>query len=121
MRFLPILESLVTDPQFLSDAMKTSAAVQQEFDGLFFKRSVIPTPDLGFFHYSVLSYLAQPSVHTNRATPNSGFAGTLFSLNIDGTGFSVVHQFTGSDGYGPMARLVLSSNMLYGTTHGGGI
>jgi len=52
---------------------------------------------------------------------NSGFAGTLFSLNIDGTGFSVVHQFTGSDGYGPMAGLVLSSNMLYGTTHGGGI
>jgi uncharacterized repeat protein (TIGR03803 family) len=47
--------------------------------------------------------------------------GTVFSVRIDGTGFTTVHSFTGgSEGANPSAALVLSGNTLYGTTlHGG--
>jgi uncharacterized repeat protein (TIGR03803 family) len=51
----------------------------------------------------------------------AGGYGTVFSLNPDGTGFTLLHDFTGgSDGNGPAAGLVLSSNTLYGTTINGG-
>ena len=48
-------------------------------------------------------------------------AGTVFSVNTNGTGFTVLHSFTSfNDGGRPCAGLVLSSNTLYGTTQGGG-
>ncbi len=41
--------------------------------------------------------------------------GTIFSINTDGTGFTVLHSFTGgSDGALPDADLVLCGNTLYG-------
>jgi uncharacterized repeat protein (TIGR03803 family) len=55
--------------------------------------------------------------------------GTLFALNIDGTGFTVLHSFAGfdsvlggpnSDGANPFGRLTLSGNTLFGTTAYGG-
>lgn len=46
--------------------------------------------------------------------------GTVFRLNIDGTGFRVLQEFTGGDGAQPLADLVLSSGVLYGTTSSGG-
>jgi uncharacterized repeat protein (TIGR03803 family) len=46
--------------------------------------------------------------------------GTVFALNTDGTGFTVLHSFRGPDGIEPYAGLILSSNTLYGTTYGGG-
>jgi len=58
--------------------------------------------------------------------------GTVFAVNIDGTGFTNLHSFStgvvvppdddviNSDGVYPYARLVLSGNTLYGTTDGGG-
>jgi len=47
--------------------------------------------------------------------------GTVFALNIDGTGFTNLYSFTGgSDGAYPNAGLVLSGNTLYGTADGGG-
>jgi uncharacterized repeat protein (TIGR03803 family) len=47
-------------------------------------------------------------------------AGTVFSLNIDGTGFTNLYNFTaGSDGAFP-ASLILAGNRLYGTALGGG-
>jgi uncharacterized repeat protein (TIGR03803 family) len=43
--------------------------------------------------------------------------GTLFSVNTDGTGFTVLHQFNGkTDGGMPLAGLLLSGNTLYGVT-----
>jgi uncharacterized repeat protein (TIGR03803 family) len=46
--------------------------------------------------------------------------GTVFALNTDGTGFTVLHTFNpGMDGYGPQARLILSGKTLYGTTSAG--
>ncbi len=59
---------------------------------------------------------------------NSG-NGTLFKVNIDGTGFTNLHSFTAldagtattnRDGANPQAGLVLSGNTLYGTAYNGG-
>jgi uncharacterized repeat protein (TIGR03803 family) len=45
----------------------------------------------------------------------------VFAVNADGTGFTILHSFTGgSDGANPWAGLVLSGNTLYGTTYLGG-
>ncbi len=54
--------------------------------------------------------------------------GTVFSVNLDSTGFTVRHffsatsgaSFTNSDGSNPEGGLLLSSNTLYGTAIGGG-
>jgi uncharacterized repeat protein (TIGR03803 family) len=46
--------------------------------------------------------------------------GTVFALNTDGTGFTNLHSFNGSDGANPQAGLVPSSNTLYGTAYQGG-
>ncbi len=58
------------------------------------------------------------------AAQNGGDAdgdGTVFAVNTDGTGFNILHSFTGgSDGSDPVGRLVLSGNTLYGTADYGG-
>jgi uncharacterized repeat protein (TIGR03803 family) len=47
--------------------------------------------------------------------------GTLFAINTNGTGFAVLHQFSGGeDGSVPMGGLILSGSTLYGTANGGG-
>jgi uncharacterized repeat protein (TIGR03803 family) len=53
--------------------------------------------------------------------------GTVFRVNTDGTGFTVLHSFTAldyaiynSDGSEPRQALILSSNNLYGTANEGG-
>jgi uncharacterized repeat protein (TIGR03803 family) len=46
--------------------------------------------------------------------------GTVFALKTDGTGFTNLHNFLGSDGANPQGPLVLLSNTLYGTTAYGG-
>jgi uncharacterized repeat protein (TIGR03803 family) len=46
--------------------------------------------------------------------------GTVFSLGTNGTGFTILHSFTNSDGTDPLAGLVLSGNTLFGTASGGG-
>jgi uncharacterized repeat protein (TIGR03803 family) len=59
------------------------------------------------------------------------FNGTVFAVNIDGTGFTNLHKFTlttgsqgdygvNSDGGFPVGGLIVSSNSLFGTTHMGG-
>jgi uncharacterized repeat protein (TIGR03803 family) len=53
--------------------------------------------------------------------------GTVFKINTNGTGFTVLYSFTAnpypstnSDGANPVAGLILSSNTLYGTANYGG-
>jgi uncharacterized repeat protein (TIGR03803 family) len=47
--------------------------------------------------------------------------GTLFAVNTDGTAFTNLHSFNGgSDGWGPVAELILSGSTLYGTALQGG-
>ena len=58
----------------------------------------------------------------------SGGRGTIFSMQTNGGGFTVLHHFTAvdsvtatnTDGASPCAALLLSSNVLYGTASGGG-
>jgi uncharacterized repeat protein (TIGR03803 family) len=51
----------------------------------------------------------------------SGNAGTVFAINTDGMYFTNLHSFvSGSDGAFPFGELILSSNILYGTTTQGG-
>jgi uncharacterized repeat protein (TIGR03803 family) len=46
--------------------------------------------------------------------------GTVFTINTDGTGFTTLHSFSGgAGGSGPSGGLLLSGNMLYGTSGGG--
>jgi len=48
--------------------------------------------------------------------------GTVFALNTNGTGYTVLHSFTNTpDGATPRAGLVLNGTTLYGTTASGGI
>jgi len=69
---------------------------------------------------------------TSQAGGTNGW-GTVFALNTNGTGYNTLHSFTpytydaathtlytNADGANPVAGLVLSGNMLYGTTAGGG-
>jgi uncharacterized repeat protein (TIGR03803 family) len=55
-------------------------------------------------------------------TPNGGSSnvGTVFKLNTDGTGYTVLKNFAYTDGASPYAGLTLSGNALYGTTYSGG-
>lgn len=53
----------------------------------------------------------------NRST---GYYGTVFKLNTDGSGFVVLKQFRGSDGNQPRTSLALGGETLYGTTYYGG-
>jgi uncharacterized repeat protein (TIGR03803 family) len=48
--------------------------------------------------------------------------GTIFRMNLDGTGFSVMHSFptTASDGANPLGDLLLVGGTLYGMTAVGG-
>ena len=64
------------------------------------------------------------SGNTLYGTANAGGSaqnGTVFKVNTDGTGFTILHSFTGSDGANPYAGLILSGNTLYGAAPGGGI
>ncbi len=64
------------------------------------------------------------SGNTLYGTANQGgisFYGTVFSMNTNGSGLTVLHHFTGGDdGSDPNAGLVLSSNILYGTATSSG-
>ncbi len=48
-------------------------------------------------------------------------AGTVYGIGVDGSGFAVLHSFTGSDGLYPSGGLVQASNgYLYGAAPNGG-
>jgi uncharacterized repeat protein (TIGR03803 family) len=46
--------------------------------------------------------------------------GTVFAVNTNGSGFTTLHTFAGTDGSGPVAGLIESGDTLYGITGGGG-
>ena len=46
--------------------------------------------------------------------------GVIFSMNSDGSGFTLLHSFTGSDGVLPYGSLTVSGSKLYGMTQDGG-
>ena len=81
----------------------------------------------GAFPYAGL-FLSGNTLYGAAEFGGSSGNGTVFAVNTDGTGFSVLHSFTvtfsphytNCDGAGPRAGVILSGNTLYGTTQGGG-
>ena len=51
----------------------------------------------------------------------TGGNGTLFKINTDGSGFTVLHNFTNADGGFPSIHMVVIGTNLYGTTEFGGV
>jgi uncharacterized repeat protein (TIGR03803 family) len=72
--------------------------------------------------------LSGNTLYGTAVSGGSGGHGTVFALNTNGTGFTVLHHFTAfnnntnSDGAGPLAGLALSADgtTLYGTAYYGG-
>ena len=65
--------------------------------------------------------LANNTLYGTTESGGAGEEGTVFSINTDGTGFTILHNFSGGDGEYPESLMVLSSNTLYGTTVYGGV
>jgi len=72
----------------------------------------------GFF-YGSTTYGGAPY---NVAPSNPANKGNVFRMNLDGSGFTVLHEFTGgaSDGWKPWAGLSISGGKIYGSTVYGG-
>jgi uncharacterized repeat protein (TIGR03803 family) len=52
----------------------------------------------------------------------NNYAGTVFKINTDGSGFQIIKNFDyATTGYTPEGDLILSGNTLYGTTYAGGV
>jgi uncharacterized repeat protein (TIGR03803 family) len=47
--------------------------------------------------------------------------GTIYRMNLDGTGITFLHEFNGIDGHSPDNALIISDTMLYGLTNCGGV
>ncbi len=74
----------------------------------------------GAFPYAGLILSANTLYGATSYGGSSTNAGTVFAINTDGTGFTVLHTFAYGDGSNPYASLILSGNTLYGTTFTGG-
>ena len=76
--------------------------------------------------YPVAGLILSGDTLYGTASEGGSFRGTIFSITINGTDFTVLYRFTkilnttNSDGAYPYAGLVLSGNTLYGTALYGG-
>ena len=107
-------------------------------DGMVF---AVNTNGTGFINLHSFTAVSGPYPYTNSdgAYPDAGLIlsgntlygtaafggswghGTVFAVNTDGGGLTVLHNFTGGiDGANPVGDLILSGNTLYGTTRYGG-
>jgi len=65
--------------------------------------------------------LSGGTLYGTTVTGGTNNFGTIFSINTNGTGYSILHSFTNvPDGNYPYGSLILNSGILYGTTGGGG-
>ena len=64
--------------------------------------------------------LSDTTLYGTTANGGSFGYGTVFKVNTDGSGFTLLKEFTGDNGGDPLAGLVLSGTTLYGTTANGG-
>jgi uncharacterized repeat protein (TIGR03803 family) len=80
----------------------------------------IYTNSEGFYPQSGLTLSGDTLYGTASAGGTSG-KGTVFAVNIDGSGFTNLHNFIGrSDGANPVAGLILLGKAVYGTAQYGG-
>ena len=77
--------------------------------------------------YGKLVLVSNVLYGTTSSGGSAGSAGTIFKLATNGTGYAVLHNFTGptapasnSDGGSPKAGLSYNAGLLYGDTSGGG-
>jgi uncharacterized repeat protein (TIGR03803 family) len=108
--------------------LPASRAAAQTFTTLhsFTARSyTYPTNTDGFKPNGVI--LSGNTLYGTAQSGGSGNSGAVFAVNTNGTGFTILHDFTANDpitgingdGANP-AGLILSGNTLYGVTSGGG-
>ena len=65
--------------------------------------------------------LSSNTLYSTAASGGPANNGTIFSVNTNGTGFTVLYDFTGgSDGSGPYGGVIFSNNFLYGAAAAGG-
>ena len=71
------------------------------------------------FLYGTTTYGGPPY---NVPPTNPANKGNLFRMNMDGTGFTVLHEFVGgnNDGWKPWSGLAIAGDMIYGSTVYGG-
>ena len=74
----------------------------------------------GNYPYAGLILSGNTLYGTTEFSAGSLSGGTVFKVNTDGTGFTNVYSFAGSDGANLQGGLILSGNTLYGTTYNGG-
>ncbi len=67
--------------------------------------------------------LSRSTLYGTTHNGGSSYNGTIFKVNTDGSGFMLLHSFTGatSDGAYPWRSLLLKGSTLYGITMDGGI
>jgi uncharacterized repeat protein (TIGR03803 family) len=76
----------------------------------------------GYRPYSDLTLVGSTLFGTtiSGGAANGNGRGTVFKINVDGTGFAILHSFSGADGAGLDGSLSVIGSTLYGTTSGGG-
>lgn len=107
--------------------MNTNGAVYTNFYDFTQPNGSPQTNDDGAFPACSLVLSGDTLYGTAAEGGNSG-SGTVFMIKTNGTGFSVLHQFTSTnnpsgtnmDGAAPKAGLLLLGNALYGTASAGG-
>jgi uncharacterized repeat protein (TIGR03803 family) len=65
--------------------------------------------------------LSGSTLYGTTSSGGSNNLGTIYQINTDGSGYSILHHFsdTPGDGYAPQSGVVLSGSTLYGTTSEG--
>ena len=73
----------------------------------------------GALPYASLT-LSGTKLYGMTANGGSNDRGTVFGMNVDGSGFSLLRSFSGADGANPQGSLTLSGTKLFGMTTQGG-
>jgi uncharacterized repeat protein (TIGR03803 family) len=76
---------------------------------------------LGSYPYGGLTQSADGTLYGTTSQGGSQGRGTLFKIQPDGSGFTILRSFGGLDGSSPRATLTLAAGKLYGATYEGGI
>jgi uncharacterized repeat protein (TIGR03803 family) len=102
-----------------SSDLGTVFAVHTDGTGFTILHSFIGGSDGGNPHAGLV--LSGNTLYGTASAGGSSGQGTIFAVNMDGTGFTNLYHFTGaSDGANPIGGLILSGNTLLGTTADGG-
>jgi uncharacterized repeat protein (TIGR03803 family) len=75
----------------------------------------------GSFPRGGLTQSADGTLYGTTELGGSQGSGTIFKVQPDGSGFTILHSFGGLDGSNPRATLTLVANKIYGATFQGGL